>query len=156
MKQKFLDQLSNVDPSTFIPSFLLLIALFFVISLDFLTGCYKAGKKGKARTSSGFRKTVDKFVSYGGGISISIVFCFLLQFKVGESGKAILSFFNDGCVILIIYIELVSILENLIAVSPDAPLAEYLFKPLHKLFTLQLKNYKAKLEAMQQAEAAKP
>lgn len=134
------NQLLFINNLSFVPTFNLLFALAFVIGLDFLTGCYKARRKGEMTTSGGFRRTVDKFVSYGVAVGTSCVLCFVSQQKGGEAVKLISGFLNDGLVCLIIYIEIVSICENVIEINPESPLSQFFFTPLHKILTLQLKN----------------
>jgi predicted neutral ceramidase superfamily lipid hydrolase len=125
---------------TFVPASSLVLALAFVIFFDFVTGCRKARKKGIATTSKGFRKTIDKFISYGSAVAISCVLCFVAQYTGGEAAKIISGFLNNGVVCLCIYIEVVSICENSIEINRNSSLSVYFFTPLHKFLTLQLKR----------------
>ncbi len=140
MKFLFAGIFAFISQITFLPAFNLLIAMGIVIGIDFLTGWYKAKRKGQAVTSEGFRRTIDKFVSYGVAVAVSCVLVYVSQQKGGEAVKLIAGFLNDGLVCFIIYIEVVSIFENLIAVNPEAPLSVNFYIPVHKFLTLQIKN----------------
>lgn len=140
MKFAFAGTLAFISQLTFVPTFNLLFVFAIVLGLDFLTGVYKAKRLGQATTSKGFRQTVDKFVSYGIAIASSCVLCFVSQQKGGEAVKLISGFLNDGLVCFIIYIEVVSIFENVIAINPDGAMTNYFYKPIHKFLTLQLKK----------------
>ncbi len=131
----------------FIPSFDLLIVMACAIGLDLLTGVYKSKRQGIATTSEGFRRTIDKFISYGVAVATSCILVYVSQQKGGEAVKLISGFLNDGLVCFIIYIEVVSIFENLIAINPKAPLAVNFYIPVHKFLTLQIKRTGESIEA---------
>lgn len=146
--------LGFINQFAFIPTFSLLLALAFVVMLDLLTGVYKSKRKGEATTSKGFRKTIDKFISYGVAVASSCVLVFVSQQKGGEAVKLISGFLNDGLVCFIIYIEVVSVFENLIEISPESPLCQFFFSPVHKFLTLQIKKTAQKIEAAANAGEA--
>jgi phage-related holin len=145
--------LAFISQITFVPTFSLLLAMAFALGLDFLTGVYKARRKNEATTSKGFRKTIDKFISYGVAVASSSLLVFISEQKGGEAVKLIGGFLNDGLVCFIIYIEVVSIFENLIEISPDSPLCLYFFGPVHKFLTLQIKKTAQQIEAAANAGA---
>lgn len=123
-----------------LPNVNLLLWMGIAIALDFITGFSKAVLLNQNRTSSAMRKTVTKFLQYGGGLAVGTILTQSAEQNQLESAKIILSFFNDALIVFIIYIELTSILENLIAIDDKSIMAQYIFVPLHKLFTFQLKN----------------
>jgi phage-related holin len=155
MKLIFAGTLAFISQFAFVPTYNLLFALAFVIGLDFITGCYKARRKGEATTSQGFRRTIDKFVTYGVAVATSSVLCFVSSNKGGESVKLISGFLNDGLVCLIIYIEVVSIFENLIEITPEGPLSQYFFRPVLKFLTLQISKTGNAIAAAAGEQAAK-
>jgi len=133
----------------FLPDFTLLALLAVVIAVDFLTGIWKAKCKGKARTSDGFRKTVNKFLQYGCAIICGAVLSYIGEQKGGAGTVAIAGLLNDGLLIFIIYIEVTSIFENLYAIDKDTMISKYFYAPVLRLLTFQIKNN----PIMNQAEA---
>ena len=124
----------------FMPDAQLLLWMAVVIVLDFITGIAKAVVTKQARTSSGFRKTITKFMQYGGSIAVSIVLNHTAhQNNLVETAR-ILTYLNDGLVIFIIYIEVTSIFENLEACDNKSTFARFFIKPVLKLLTIQIKN----------------
>lgn len=126
----------------FLPSTALLIALATVMLIDFGTGILKAVINKEARTSQSYRKTMMKFLQYGGGVCVGLCIKFLAlqtSVNIGDAIKYI-DLFNDGLVLFIIFIELTSILENLYAVDQTSVFAQYFIKPILRLLTFELKN----------------
>jgi phage-related holin len=124
----------------FLPNFTLLTLLAVVIGIDFLTGVWKAKCKNEARTSDGFRKTVNKFLQYGCAIVCGAVLSYIGQNKGGAGAVAIAGLLNDGLIIFIIYIEVTSIFENLYAVDSTTAMSQYFYAPVLKILTFQIKN----------------
>lgn len=125
----------------FFPSVNLLIIMGITIVIDFATGVLKATLLKQVRTSEGYRKTVVKFLQYGGGV---VVGCLLKYLGAKQSEMANVSqyidYLNNGLLIFIIFIETTSILENIYAVDKETPFSKYLIAPLLKLLTFQIKN----------------
>jgi len=119
---------------TWLPDASLTFWLFIAMVLDFLTGYYKAYAIGEDRTSSGIRKTVVKLIQYLGALVLVTIFQ-----NINKEAKLGI-YLDDGVIIFILFAETVSILENLIAISPESPLTKFLFKPLHALLTLAIKR----------------
>lgn len=117
---------------TWLPAADLSMWLFFFMLFDFGTGYYKAYKIGDQRTSSGIRKTVDKVIQYVGAVVLVTLFQNVKD--LGEYG----TYLDDGVIVFLLLTETVSILENLIAISPDSPVTKYLFKRLHALLTIAI------------------
>lgn len=122
------------------PKIQLLIALLIVFVLDFVCGVTKATLTGKRRTSKGFRKTFSKFIQYGVSIVVALVIL-----NIGNDGKSDLSkqiswLFGDFMIFLMIYIEIVSILENIEVINPESDFVKYFIRPVRRLLTFQIKN----------------
>ncbi|TAD83316.1 MAG: hypothetical protein EAY75_15045 [Bacteroidetes bacterium] len=111
-------------------SFWLLMAMVF----DFFTGYIKAWRIKEARTSSGIRKTVTKLIQYLGALVLVMLFQNALK---EEAWSKLL---DDGVIVFMIFAEIVSICENLMAIAPDSLVTKYLFKPLHALLTLAIEK----------------
>lgn len=122
------------------PPVALLAVMIVMIAIDFVTGVAKAYLNGDARTSSGFRKTVIKFLQYFGSLSVSIVFSFAANYSDKPDIVSIAGKISSGLVWFIIYIEVTSICENLVAVDDKSAFANYIVKPIHKLLTFQIRN----------------
>lgn len=127
----------------FLPTGTLLVVMGVTIIFDFITGIIKAAMRSQARTSEGYRKTVVKFIQYGGALCVSIILKYLTLNQSDNEMKAIapfLGYLNDGLLFFIIFIEITSILENLYAVDKKSPIALYIIKPLLRLMTFAIKN----------------
>jgi Bacteriophage holin family len=120
----------------------LLIWLGVSMFLDLVTGIAKAIKKGTPRTSTGYRRTVAKFIQYGGAIAIGIVLANISDYKKdGDGSQMIYTYFSNSMLLFIIYIEITSILENLIEVSPESDFTKKFLNPAHKLFSFDFKQF---------------
>lgn len=125
---------------SFFPNANLLLWMGITIALDFLTGISKAYVLKQARTSSGFRKTILKFLQYGGSIAVGIVLANTAKENNLDGTHHVLSLFNDGLVVFIIYIEVTSIFENLYACDKTTVFSKYIITPALKILTAQIKN----------------
>lgn len=127
----------------FLPTGTLMVAMGACITLDFFTGVIKATFLHEARTSKGYRKTIVKFMQYGGAVCVSMVMKYLMIMK-GDAEFALfvpfLDYLNNGLLFFIIFIEITSILENMYAIDKTSPFAHYIIKPLLKLMTFAIKN----------------
>ena len=125
----------------FLPSPYLLLGIFFLVGLDFLTGILKAIVLNQPRTSKGYRETISKFIQYVGGIILSIFLSALIK-NVPELVQ--LDFFskyiNNVILFFIIFIEMCSVLENLTAIDNKSLISKYCFQPLKNLLTFEFKN----------------
>ncbi|MEI7487867.1 MAG: phage holin family protein [Chryseobacterium sp.] len=122
------------------PKIQLLIGLLIVFVLDFICGVTKATLTGKRRTSKGFRKTFSKFIQYGVSIVVALVIL-----NIGNGGKSDLSkqvsyLFGDFMIFLMIYIEIVSISENIEVINPESDFVKYFIRPVRRILTFQIKN----------------
>lgn len=135
----FFGPLFALPKSLIFPDLELTIWLGFALIIDLITGLAKAIKNKTPRTSNGFQQTTVKFLRYGGAIVIS----FILQNVViakGSADPAIASFLGETLIVFLVYIEVLSILENLIALNSKDPLSKFVFVPLHNLLSLRVKK----------------
>lgn len=146
---------------SFLPKGSLVVVMGVVMIGDFITGVIKATMRNQARTSEGYRKTLTKFIQYGGAISISILLKYLTTINQADSEmKAIapfLGYLNDGLLFFIVFIEITSILENLYAIDKHSPMALYIIKPLLRIMTFAIKNnsFVKEMEEQEAKEKAK-
>lgn len=156
MKILFAGTFAFVNLFLSLPAVDLLVAMGIAIAFDFFTGCYKSRRRGEVLGSEGFRRTVDKFVQYGFGVAASSVLAFISKKSGGNGVQALTGFLNDGLVCFIIYIEMVSIFENLAALNPEGPMSKNFFEPIRKILTLQIKNnpLKRQVDTMEATDSA--
>ena len=130
----------------FLPNSYLLLAIFFLVGLDFLTGVLKAVMLDIPRTSKGYRDTIQKFIQYAGAILLSVSLSFMIK-NVPELKS--LNFFsiyiNNIILMFIMWVEILSNLENLTAIDSKSPISKWVFKPLKNFLTFQL-NIKTKTD----------
>jgi hypothetical protein len=124
----------------FVPNAQLLFWMGIAIALDFCTGLAKACVLKQARTSSGFRKTLIKFMQYGGTIGVGMILGNAAQQNSMTEVEGLLKYFNDALVIFIICTEVKSIFENLNEVDNKSVFARYFIQPIHALLSLRIKN----------------
>jgi phosphatidylglycerophosphate synthase len=121
------------------PAPILLVFMALMILIDFVTGYAAAVAQQQNRTSSGLRKTITKLIQYGSVIVISMVVVNSANYSDQEWVKLILPKLNNALVVYIIYIEIYSVLENLLVLSPNSAFTQFLVKPLYQLFSINLK-----------------
>lgn len=119
----------------FLPSANLLAWVFIAMVLDLATGVTKAIVTHDARTSTGYRKTITKFIQYAGAILVGVILGNTLQ-----KDNILVGYVNDGLLILLIYIEATSIFENLYAIDSTSAFSRYFISPILKLLTLAIKK----------------
>ncbi|WP_300603873.1 phage holin family protein [Niabella sp.] len=124
----------------YLPGASLLIGLLVVFILDFIFGVSRATLNGIPRTSKGLRKSVSKFLQYGGCIIVSIVILNLVVDSGAAFGQQFAWVFGDLMLYMMIYTEVVSIFENMEAMAPDAIFIKVFVRPVRQLLTLQLKR----------------
>ncbi len=122
--------------SIILPPSTLLTWLGIAMILDLITGVAVAVKKGVPRTSKGFRGTVVKFIQYGGAIAIGIILANVADIQKDEASEAIFKYFSTGLLAFIIFIEVKSILENMIEINPESDFTKYFLNPVHDFISL--------------------
>lgn len=124
-----------------LPPASLLIWLGLTMTLDLMTGVAKAVRNNVPRTSTGFRKTVVKFIQYGGAISIGIILANVSEFRKDDSSEWIYKYFSNTMLLFMIYIEIKSVFENLIEVSPDSDFTRFFLKPIHDILSVDFSRF---------------
>jgi MFS superfamily sulfate permease-like transporter len=119
----------------------LLAWLGFTMLVDLITGVAVAIKKDIPRTSTGFRKTVNKFLQYGGAIAVGIILANISDMQKDSAGEKIYQYFSNSMLSFIIFIEIKSIMENLVQISPKSDFTKLFLNPIHKILSLDLKNF---------------
>jgi phage-related holin len=124
-----------------IPNADLLLVMSLAIVLDFVTGVAKSVILKKARTSEGYRKTVVKFLQYGGALAAGGI----LKHLSGKQSDMVsldkyITYCNTGLLIFIIFIEVTSILENISEMDRKTPFSIYFIQPLLRIMTFQIRN----------------
>jgi len=119
----------------------LLLWLGVTMILDLITGVAKAIKNDVPRTSTGFRRTVMKFIQYGGAISIGIILANISDMQKDSASETLYKYFSNSMLSFIIFIEIKSIIENMVEVSPKSDFTKLFLNPIHKILSLDLKNF---------------
>ncbi|MDV3877856.1 hypothetical protein CMU01_17680 [Elizabethkingia anophelis] len=125
---------------SYYPNVTLLIGLLTLFSLDFVFGVWKATILGERRTSKGFRKTFNKFLQYGGSIIVGMVLLNIVGDKDSHFASQYSWLFGDLLLYIMIYIEVVSIFENMEEIGRDSDFVKYFIRPVRRMITFQLKN----------------
>lgn len=124
----------------YIPDGSLILGLLAMCALDFGFGVTKATLTKTIRTSKGFRKTFIKFMQYGGSIIIGMVLLNIKSLSDNKFGNEYLNLFGDFMICIMIYIEVVSVLENMEVIGKDTDFVKYFIRPVRRLITFQIKN----------------
>jgi Bacteriophage holin family len=129
------------------PKPVLLIGLIALIFIDLLTGINKAKRAGELTTSRGLRNTIDKASSYFSLLLSVFIMVNLLAISDSKDEYQNVFFFSaNGMVIGCVYIEIKSILENLIIINTKNgvmnDLANYILVPIHSFLILKLQSKK--------------
>ena len=139
---------------TFYPSTNLIYWCASAILLDLLSGIFKSLAKGDFLVSNGLRKTIKKFAQYIGTVLLLFIFSNVFTHDP-EATKRALDFFGDNIynqihssleyinnlvLLIIVYTELLSISENLIAIDHTSGFSRWVLKPIHRLLSLAIIN----------------
>lgn len=130
------------------PSPVLIFGFMIMILMDLITGIRKAARAGVATTSRGLRNTIDKAGSYL--VLILSVLVLINITNLADTDKSFLATFSfsiNGLIIGCIYIEVKSILENLITINTkedksQTDLCIYFLVPIHAIIILNLNKFK--------------
>lgn len=128
----------DVTKTILLPKLSLLLWIVILIAADVITGLIKARILRQPITSERARGTIVKFLQYFGCIGLTVVLA--NQAKDNPNFVAVMEWAKDGVVILIIYIECLSIFENLYAMGKTTTLAIYVIEPIYWLLSLAVKN----------------
>ena len=120
----------------------LLMFLTFAMILDFVTGVIAAKMSGNEITSIGFRGTIKKFTQYGSAICVGILLANIAD--RGESGQLTTTaymYFGNALLSFLMLIEVKSILENCIKISPTSDFTRYFLAPINNILSLDLSKF---------------
>lgn len=138
------------------PHPLLLIGVMVMIFLDLISGIRKAAKNCEATSSRGLRNSFDKATTY---FSLNLAVLVILNItNFADDQKRFsdwLSYSTDTLLIACCYVELKSILENLIEINTEIQMvrfnqskkipndfAKFILMPIHNALILKFKNNK--------------
>jgi phage-related holin len=132
-KLLFAVSLLDIFKNLMLPSLNLLVLVAVLMLADLITGVLKARLKKEKITSEKLRHSVIKFMQYFGSIGLIVV----LANQKPNSPNFILAmgWARDGITILIIYIECLSIFENLYELDKKTPFAIYVIQPVYWLLS---------------------
>jgi Bacteriophage holin family len=139
MKTLFLGLSATLGALIF-PSAILIFFMILMVGVDFATGYASAVRLGENRTSSGLRKTITKIIQYGSVIVIALIVVNSANYTEETWLKTWAPKLNNALLIYIIYIEIYSVLENLIKLSPESAFTKFLINPAYNLLSINLKN----------------
>ena len=125
---------------TFLPDANLLAWLLIAVSVDFITGFSKAIARKEQRTSKAMRRTIIKLLQYTGVLAVVLIIGNAAKDNKFANVQTLMEYANSGLLIFMIYIEAVSILENLLAIDDKSMLSRYVLKRIYKILTLTIKN----------------
>ena len=137
------------------PSPLLLIGVMLMIFLDLLSGVRKAAKNGEATSSRGLRNSFDKATTY---FSLNLAVLVIVNItNIADKEKHFvdwLGYSTNTLLIACCYVELKSILENLIDINSEKVVvkfnnppkvtpndfAKFILIPIHNTIILKFKK----------------
>lgn len=127
------------------PSPIIVIGIIILVALDLIWGVRKAAKNGEATTSRGLRKTFDKAGSYFTLlISVMVVTNVVNLSDAQHQYSDWMAYLNNGIPLMFCYVEMKSILENLIEINTHDgepnELAATILIPIHDKLILKFKQ----------------
>jgi phage-related holin len=144
-KLLFAVTLLDVTKHLILPKLSLLMWICLLMLVDLITGLLRATLTKQKITSERLRRSVIKFLQYFGSIGVIIVLT--NQNKDNEHLVLVLNWAQDGVAILIIYIEALSIFENLYAMDKKNPFAMYFIRPIYWLLSWSVRRNPVQDEA---------
>lgn len=103
-----------------------------------MTGILKAKLTKQEITSEKARRTIIKFLQYFGCLGLVIV-----MINQNSNNKAFIEamqWAKDGVTILILYIELLSVFENLYEMDKTSRISIYFIRPIYWLLSLAVRS----------------
>ena len=123
----------------YVPSPMLSIWLLFAMFFDLVTGLTKSWNNNVVISSEGFRKSVNKVISYGGAVLVITALVNIIGI-VDVKNTYDLSVVINGLMGFIVFTELYSICENILAVYPESALVKFVILPIMKFLRGKFKN----------------
>jgi phage-related holin len=128
----------DVTYTLLLPQFSLLVWVLILMVADLVTGILKAKLLRETITSEKARRTIIKFLQYFGSIGLVVVM--INQNHQNEVFVKVMNWAKDGVTILIIYIELLSVFENLYQMDKSSRISTYFIRPIYWLLSLAIKD----------------
>lgn len=120
------------------PNLPLLLWVCVLMVADVITGLLKAKILKEKITSDRLRASIIKFLQYFGCIGLTIIIA--SQKNANPTILEVMRWTQDGLTILIIYIECLSVFENLYAMDRKNPFAVYVIRPIYFILSMAVKN----------------
>ncbi len=120
-----------------LPDPLLLVLVAICMVVDLITGIFHAKARKEQITSYGYRRTIAKFIQYGGALMIGIMLTTMADRTELKGLESLMPYLSDGMAIFIIYIELISILENLEGIDKKSQISK-VFRALRYVLTFEI------------------
>lgn len=130
--------LLDITFSILLPKFSLLVWVLILMVADLVTGILKAKLTKEPITSEKARRTIIKFLQYFGCLGLVVVM--INQNPDNATFIEVMNWAKDGVTILILYIELLSVFENLYAMDKTTKIALYFIRPIYWLLSLAVKD----------------
>jgi len=121
-----------------IPSIGILGWIGILMGVDFMSAFIKATIINENKTSTKLKGTVVKFCQYGFAIAISSVLKNLVPNDKYQQYSFVYDLIQNGLLLIIVYTEIVSILENITAMDPNSKFVKYFISPIHKIILIQV------------------
>lgn len=117
----------------------LIVILFGVMIVDFITGLIKSWKKGESTSKVGFVKSVTKIGVYTGAImGVWLLANLLAQLYLQSTVDYTL--FVNWTIGFLSFIELYSIFENIYETDPESKVSKKFVKPILKFLKGRIDN----------------
>ena len=120
------------------PNLSLLLWVCVLMVADFVTGVIKAKFLKEKITSERMRASVIKFLQYFGCLGLVLILS--NQKQNSPDFQIIMNYVQDGLTILILYIEALSVLENLYQMDNGSPFSQYVIRPLYSILSMAVKR----------------
>lgn len=121
-----------------LPKLTLLLWVVILMGADLATGILKAKLLKETITSDRARRTIIKFLQYFGCIGLVVVL--INQNNNVPAFVEAMNWAKDGVTILIIYIECLSVFENLYAMDKTTTLSLYFIRPIYWILSFAVRN----------------
>ena len=86
------------------------------------------------------KKSIIKLLQYGGCIIVATVIPNIIHASTESFGQQFSWIFGDIMLYLMIYIEVVSVLENMEAMAPASFFVRIFVRPVKRIITFQIRN----------------
>lgn len=127
------------------PNAMLVVVMAVAISFDFLLGVAKSRLNGIEITSSGYRESFKKIFQYVGTYLAVLLLLNLCSVGTDAIDALWMAALANAIMVGMIINEILSIIENSIAIAPDSSFSKYL-RMAHAVLTLKMFEKLKKLQ----------